>query len=317
MKYAFYENKKRDLFLDRIANIFQVKRKVAENFLHIDLLPSLRFNPLAGVEKTEVLKELEKLDARIVPIYWCEDAYYISSDKTAITSSELFETGAIYIQNASSFVPVLALNPQEEEDILDMCAAPGGKATHIAAKVNNNAHIWINDVSYSRVKTMEKILEKYKANIESTTILPAEELQLKTSQKFDKILLDAQCSGEGMINLNHPRALQYWSIARIRKFQALQLKMIETAYQMLKPGGTLVYSTCTYAPEENEFIINDLLEKHEDIEIVPIEINVETRVPGLASWDGKKFHSSLQNAVRVIPTEFLEGFFVCKLQKTA
>jgi 16S rRNA (cytosine1407-C5)-methyltransferase len=212
-------------------------------------------------------------------------------------------------------LPAILIDPQEGERILDMCAAPGGKSTHIAALTNNNAELWVNDSSYLRVQKMAEILYRYGVKTKEVLIKRAEEITVSSEKLFDRILLDAQCSGEGMINLEHPRAMQYWSMIRIRKFQTLQKRMIDTAYSLLKPGGTLVYSTCTFAPEENEIIIDGFLRRHPDMVIQKSQIELEYRMPGLTRWENRILHQDMTNAIRVLPNIYMEGFFVCKMKK--
>lgn len=321
MKYKYFEDRKRDAFLSRLADIFNIKASIVPIFLNFDQEVSVRINTLKGKDFEDIKKELEKLTT-LEPIPWFPQAFNLPSGRNYLSKSKLFKEGLIYLQNASSLIPVLALDPQPGDYILDICASPGGKASFIAQLTDNKAHLYVNDSVPQRVTKLKSVLDLLSAKAESITQISGEEIDKKLDQRFapiesgfDKILLDAQCSGEGMINLSKPRALKYWSLSRIKKFQTLQINMIFAAYNLLKSGGTLVYSTCTFAPEENEIIINYLLRKYKDIRIEPINIELQNKMPGLTSWQGSKLNPKLKDALRVLPLKNMEGFFVCKLVK--
>lgn len=316
-KYQHYEQKKRELFLDRLAAILQTKRKMVEQLLSIDRLQSLRYNPLSGVPQATVEQAMSARGWQYQAIEWCSDGYFVDTPKSQISDDELVTSGQVFIQNAASFVPALALAPQPDQKILDMNAAPGGKASHIAALSDNQAQLWVNDIDFRRIKKMKQVFEILQVKPSMVLNQPAQHLPETIDDQFDAILLDAQCSGEGLIDLRLPRAMKYWSLARINKFVELQKMMIIAAYQLLKPGGVLVYSTCTFAPEENEGIIQHLLNRESQAEVVPIQLAVASRMPGLIEWQGHSFDNRLSQAVRLVPTPYTEGFFICKLRKPA
>ncbi|MFC1730949.1 RsmB/NOP family class I SAM-dependent RNA methyltransferase [candidate division KSB1 bacterium] len=300
--------------MERIARIFKVRASKASELTSINLKSSLSINPLQNLSYEQLVNEIKGL-TEIESIPWYPSAFKIIGNKQDLTQNKIFTDGNIYIRNASSLLPVIALDPKGGEDILDMCAAPGGKSIHIQSVCNNKANLWLNDISHSRTQNMLEILENYNVKHEPATILPGEILHERIDKKFDKILLDAQCSGEGMLDLSHPQALRFWSTEKIKKFSSLQKRLGASAYEMLKPGGVLVYSTCTYAPEENESIINYLLGKFPDLTIEDIDIEIPGRMNGLTEWGNRKFRPEVKRAVRVIPSEYMEGFFVCKLRK--
>ncbi|MCR4377949.1 MAG: RsmB/NOP family class I SAM-dependent RNA methyltransferase, partial [Rhodospirillales bacterium] len=263
---------------------------------------------------------LDAFGAELEPISWCPGAYHLLSDKRALAESALFQEGHVYIQNASSLIPALALDPQPGERILDVCAAPGGKTAHIQALTGGGANIVANDAMRPRLKKLEEVLKMF--HVEQTVITNFEGQFIDRHADaiggggFDRILLDAQCSGEGMMDLSHPGALRFWSLERVIKMSYLQQKMLTAAWKVLKPGGVLVYSTCTYGPEENEGPIARHLKHHLDAKIEPIDLDIEGRMSGLKSWGDQRFPESLIHAVRIRPSEFLEGFFVCRLRKS-
>jgi NOL1/NOP2/sun family putative RNA methylase len=306
---------KRQALISRTMEILSVGEHEAIELLRTPRQQSVRINPLRGDVKS-TLDELktEGWEGQAVP--WCANGYTIDSGLQEVRDSKAVAEGRAFIQNAASWLPVIMLDPQPAQQILDVCAAPGGKTSHIAALTANGAHIWANDNSRTRLTKLQSNLERLDANIDNYTLYDATMLARKLSgEQFDKILLDAPCSGEGMMNLDNPKDFNSWSVAHIKRLQQLQKKIAGQAWQLLKPGGTLVYSTCTMAPEENEAVVDYLLRTNPDAEIVPIELQLPNRVPAVAEWNGKSFAPATQGCMRLKPSPDVEAFFVCKLQK--
>jgi 16S rRNA C967 or C1407 C5-methylase (RsmB/RsmF family) len=255
------------------------------------------------------------LGLRLEPLGWCPDAYLLDGDKGVLSSSDLFTDGHVYIQNVSSLVPALALNTQPGERVIDLCAAPGGKTAHIAALTGNQAELWANDGIAPRLEKLRGVAEQFHVQLASLTGHPAQFADRYIDATFDRVLLDAQCSGEGLMNPAEPVSLRYWSEERITKYGYLQRKMLVSAFRLLRPGGTLVYSTCTFGPEENEAPVSFLL-RHHGVDVVPIDLPpARNRRPGLRRWRGETFHPGVVDAVRIMPGPVFEGFFVCVLRK--
>lgn len=305
---------KREQWIERTS--LALGLSVAET---IDLLKTprqqaLRINNLKA--RPEILEELKKLGWRGKQYPWFDLGYSIDEGLSAINNSELAANGEVFVQNAASWLPVLALDARAGESVLDVCAAPGGKTSHIASATNNEAHIWANDNSRPRLAKMQANLARLSANIEHFTLFDATMLAKKLSdQQFDKILLDAPCSGEGMMTLGKDKDFATWSVAHIKRLQHLQKRIILQAWQLLAPGGTLVYSTCTMAPEENEAVIDYLLRTAEDAQIVPIDIKTSNQVAPVKHWNGKTYNVEISKCLRLIPSAETEAFFVCKIKK--
>ncbi len=277
----------------------------------------MRLNPLRYLHKDKILADLTKLGWKGKAYPWLEDCYSIESGLKNIRDSRFIQEGTVYIQNAASWLPVLALNPQPGELVLDICAAPGGKANHIAALTNNQSELWVNDNSRTRLAKLKANFERLNVKPSRYTLYDARYLTKKLSDiKFDKILLDAPCSGEGMLTLSIDKDLSTWSVAHIRRLQTLQKQLILQAWQLLKPGGTLVYSTCTMAPEENEMVIDYLLRKAEDTRLVNLGMEFDNQYPALQKWNNKQLNTSIKNCLRLAPSPKLEAFFVAKLCKS-
>lgn len=306
---------KQSLLVERTAAALGVEIDKAVELLKIGRQQSIRLNPLRYSDKSAVLKQLETLGWKGEQYSWIEDGYTLEQGLEAIRDSQLVESGQVYIQNAASWLPVLALDVQPGEKVLDLCAAPGGKTAHIAAVARNLAEIWVNDNSRPRLAKMRANFNRLGVEITESTLYDVTKIASRLEgQLFDKILLDAPCSGEGMMQLDKTKDFESWSVAHIRRLQQLQKKAIVQAVRLLKPGGTLVYSTCTMAPEENEMVIDYLLRKAGDIDIQKIDISCSNAYPTVTTWNAKALHVDINNCLRLGPSNQIEAFFVAKIK---
>lgn len=281
------------------------------------IVPKFRMSMVRGPRQLSIRVNTLKSDQTFPqPIVWAEHCYWSEGDREALTHSKDFEQGRIYLQNAASFIPPLLLNPQPGQRILDMCAAPGGKASHIAALAGNQAELWVNDNSRGRLNRMVANFHTLGVKPHNTTLFAVDTLHRQLPHEyFDRILLDAPCSGEGMIDLDNPQSLKSWSVAHIKRLQRVQKKAIATAWGLLRPGGILVYSTCTMAPEENEAVIDYLLRKQETAQLLPIDLDIPNRIAALKSWNSKSFTNDLSACLRLAPSQDIEAFFVALVRK--
>ncbi|MDO4780872.1 MAG: RsmB/NOP family class I SAM-dependent RNA methyltransferase [Candidatus Saccharibacteria bacterium] len=268
---------------------------------------SLRVNPLRGgvAPKDEMA------------IDWCLNGYTLTHDQD--NYAEAVTEGRVYIQNAASWLPVLALDPLSGERILDMCAAPGGKSSHIQAITDNQAELICNDNSRPRLIKLRANLQRL--GVEADYLL-ADATKLSRRDdlgQFDKILLDAPCSGEGLmtLRLEDDKLFDSWSVAHIRRLSDLQKKLITEAWRLLRPGGTLVYSTCTMAPEENEAVVAYLLRRQPDAALMAMNLpELPNRAPAVQQWNNRDFSHDMSACLRLTPGELTEAFFVAKLHKS-
>ncbi|MEK6871318.1 MAG: RsmB/NOP family class I SAM-dependent RNA methyltransferase [Nanoarchaeota archaeon] len=224
--------------------------------------------------------------------------------------------GYYYIQEITSMMPIFALQPKENELMLDLCASPGSKTTQAAAMMKNAGTIIANDVSGGRISILAANLERCGVANAIVTLHSGFELGEKLKKlyyQFDKILLDAPCSGEGNVR-NSPRTYLEWSEGLLKMLSRKQKKLASIVASLLKKEGELLYSTCTYAPEENEEIVQYLLDNF-PLEISFLSLPLKTR-PGITHWKNKTFSPSMSRAARIYHHDNdLEGFFVCKLRK--
>lgn len=226
---------------------------------------ALRFNPLKG-EKAEFL---EKASFTMRPVPWEENGYYYEAEDTP-GKHPFHEAGVYYIQEPSAMAPVPFLEVKPGERVLDLCAAPGGKSTQIAAALKGKGLLVCNEIHPARAKILSENVERMGIRNAIVTNETPEKLSEVFVGYFDKILVDAPCSGEGMFRKNGEAAEQ-WSLENVTLCGERQDGILDCADKMLRPGGRLVYSTCTFAPIENEGSISRFLQRHPDYQILPVE----------------------------------------------
>ena len=225
--------------------------------------------------------------------------------------------GYYYVQEISSMLPMLALKPEAGDMILDLCASPGSKTTQAAAMMNNEGTIIANELSMGRIGILNSNLER--CGVMNTIVTRKEGVALcnrflkKSQIRFDKILVDAPCSGEGTLRKS-PKTFEMWNVNMIKKIAGVQKQLAVAALKILKVGGEMIYSTCTLAPEEDEFIVNHLIENF-DVEIEQIKLPLKFRC-GVCEWEGKSLSKEVKKCLRLYPQDNdTDGFFVSKIVK--
>lgn len=225
--------------------------------------------------------------------------------------------GYYYVQEISSMLSVLALDPQPGELILDLCASPGSKTSQIAARMQNTGTLIANDFKMNRIKILAATLER--CGVSNTIITRNDAIALcarltKRRFLFDRILLDAPCSGEGTLR-SSPKTFLMWNPKMIDKLARMQKKFLAFALKCLKKSGTLVYSTCTHAPEENESVIDFAL-RNFPVRVESLSLPLSCR-PGTTLWQNESYHPDVKKTCRIYPHDNdSEGFFVAKLTLT-
>jgi NOL1/NOP2/sun family putative RNA methylase len=271
---------------------------------------SFRVNTLKA-DRDRIKRRFEGYGIPIKQSPWYEDAF-ISEEFDVGATFEHF-TGEIYIQELVSMLPPLLVKEELKKvrAVLDGCAAPGSKTTQMAAVMENKGLIVANDISYSRIKALKFNLEKAGA---INTVITNRDLRSFPKSEYDVILLDASCSSEGTIRKNYS-IFKLWSEKHIHSLARMQKQLIVKAFDMLKPGGTMVYSTCTFAPEENEAVLDHLLKERPAL-LKSFTIKGLRLSPPLEEWKGKFFHDEVGKAVRVWPHHNdTGGFFLAKVTK--
>jgi NOL1/NOP2/sun family putative RNA methylase len=295
---------------------FEIKMKILlkdeyEAYLKSYDLPKyqgFRVNTLkVSLEEWETInpfKETEKVS-------WCEEGFYYE-DSVKPTKHPYYYAGLYYMQEPSAMAPGAYIPIDKGDRVLDLCAAPGGKSTQIAARLGQTGVLVANDISTSRARALLKNIENFGARNVIVTSETPEKLAVKCKSYFDKILIDAPCSGEGMFRKSE-EAIKNWETYNTEVCCGLQRSILEDAAQMLKPSGMILYSTCTFAPEENEGMIQEFLLKHTDFKVIPLEpkAGMQKAHPEWVNGDVQ-----IAGAIRLWPHHVKgEGHFVCLLQK--
>ncbi len=233
----------------------------------------------------------------------------------ALTETEWMKSGYLYLQNFSSFLPALALDPQPGERVLDLCAAPGSKTTQLAALMRNQGRITAVEVVKDRFFRLRSVCEMLGATNVDFKLMDGRRFRFQ-GEFFDRVLVDAPCSSEGRFNVTDPKSYAYWSPRKINEMAHKQRGLLMTASHLVKPGGLLVYSTCTFAPEENEETVNWLLRKLKgSLELIPVPGAFAPMYPALLNWKSHAFSPELRHCVRVRPDSLWEGFFLACFRK--
>jgi len=269
----------------------------------------IRLNPMKASTKWLYNKDWE-----VEKVSWYELGYKIIKGPENIGNTPEHRLGLFYVQDAASMIPPVVLDPKPGERVLDLTAAPGSKTTQIAEIMRWGGVIVANDISMARINILSSNIQRMGSiNVVITQLDGRFIHKVFGNEKFDKVLLDAPCSSVGEVRRNW-RPLMRWSLRLVFRLSKLQKELATAAYHALKPGGKMVYSTCTLEPEENEEVIQHLIEL--GAEVLEIEVpGLKTR-PGLQEWNGKKFDSCVSKSLRIYPHyNNTLGFFVCLLQK--
>lgn len=305
-----------DRLLDRLRTLY-TKTEFTKllNAFSEKPIPSFRTNTLK-TSSQRLFLQLTTLGFRIETVSWYPDAFILKNRSIReLTETDAYKKGFFYIQNLSSMVPVLALDPKPGECVLDIAAAPGSKTTHIAALMQNSGEITANDISFKRLFKLRENLTSM--GVTNTKVLNLSGISFwkRLPEYFDKTLVDVPCSMEGRIRCFDQKTYQDWSVKKIKQLSQLQKYLLRSGISATKVGGTIIYSTCTLSPEENEEVIEWVMAKTpaallvENITIANLSIN-----PGLSAW-GKKEFIYTKKTGRIFPSKFMEGFFIVKIKK--
>ncbi|MEM3761941.1 MAG: NOL1/NOP2/sun family putative RNA methylase [Archaeoglobaceae archaeon] len=295
--------------------LFERLRKIdgsREFFESLDkpLRKSVRINTLkASVEI--VVERLFREGILEEKVPWCDFGYYVRTEEfSKIPEHQL---GVIFPQSSVSMVPPLLMDLEKGMRVLDLCASPGAKTTEIAQLMENEGCIIANDVKNDRLNILISNLQKCGVLIAKVTMMDGRKFA-RFENKFDAVLVDAPCSNLGMIRRNYSYA-KIWSQKLSLDLSKLQKELILAGYKALKPGGVLVYSTCTLEPLENEAVV-DYLIKNTNAEVEEIKIKLRS-IPGFTEFENYEFLEEVRKCIRIHPQlNDSEGFFIAKLIKS-
>jgi len=297
-------------FIERYSSLtdWEQFKKYSLSFLR----KSIRVNTLLA-SISEVRKSLNKKGWKLEQIPWCKEGFWIDNPERRDVGNLLeHHLGKIYVQEAASMIPPLVLKPKPKDLVLDMCAAPGSKTTQMAAMMKNKGLIVANDYKGNRLQSLGINLQRSGLTNAIITLMPG---QRYNNFKFDKILVDAPCSGTGTIRKSL-RTINMWNPGMVKNLAKQQKKLLINAFDNLKDGGELVYSTCSLEPEENEGVIDFLLEQRSNAKVMPV------RLPGLKvsnpvlNFGNKEYNAEIKEVIRIWPQDNdTEGFFIAKINK--
>ncbi len=307
------------VFLERLKRIFPFSKwdELVNTFAQ-EKPTTFRVNTLKA-KSAEIEEKLSGSGFQIHRISWYPDAFLIRKGTLRdLQATDFYKKGEIYVQSLPSMIPPLVLLPASGDYVLDLTAAPGSKTTQMACLMNGEGKILANDNNKPRFFRLKSNVELQGAPNIELSLHYGETFGKKFPETFDKILLDAPCSAEGRFEASEPSSFGYWKPSKVYEMAKKQKKLLFSALHALKPGGTLVYSTCTYAPEENEGVLNWALQKFGDaVKVEPVSVQLPNQMSGITSWEKESFNPAVKKAVRILPNQQMEGFFIAKLSRSA
>jgi len=240
-----------------------------------------------------------------------KDAFLLpSNQRKLITKTSVYTENLIYIQSLSSIFSALELGVKSSDWVLDLAAAPGGKSLIFSETAQKVSSV---EPDKSRFFAMKRNFKKMGAKNIQTYNKDGRFVYKATPEWFDRVFLDAPCSSEAHIDIK--KGITWWSTRRIYKFAKLQKELIISAFESLKSGGVMIYATCTFAPEENEAVVDFLLKKYSNATVVPIEHNLKSVKSGICKWQDEEYSDEVKNSLRFLPTDGFSGFFMAKIAK--
>jgi len=305
----------KDKFVARYSSLTDFEKFREFSFYY--LRKSIRVNTLK-IDINKLVKRVSK-EWKLEPVPWCKEGFWIEhrgeGDEKRRDVGNLIEhvLGYIYVQEAASMIPPLVLDPQPGERVLDMCAAPGSKTTQIAQYMKNKGALVGNDVTGIRLAALG--INTQRCGVRNI-IMTRMQGHRFYGIEFDRVLVDAPCSGTGTIRKSL-KTIDMWNPKLASYLAKTQKSLAKTAFTLLKPGGTMVYSTCTLEPEENEGVVDFLLNTFPDARVEEINLDIK-RSECVTNFEGKTYSDEVKKCLRIWPQDNdTEGFFVAKIRKTS
>lgn len=312
-----------------MLSVMEVKKRLPRDFieelynLHSPLVADKILAGMAGKRNTtlrvntlkyniqDLMRYFREINIKFERVSFLSDALVIkNATEKDIQKLDIYEKGYIYLQSLSSMIPPLVLGAKENEQILDMASAPGSKTTQISAMMNNTGHIIANELDKIRCERLKFNLNNQGATNVEVINGYGEKLGERYPKNFDRVLLDTPCSGEGRFIAEIAGTYRNWSLKTVKELSKIQRKLIKSGYNALKPGGIMVYSTCTLNLEENENILKWALENL-SLKMMDIDLNIKSAIPG----DKLGTNLGLEKAIKILTNKETEGFFIAKLRK--
>lgn len=296
----------------------QDQQKALLEELEKPLHPSFRINPLKVENNNKLTEWAARYHWQLKKVPFCEDGYWVTNSQFPISKTIEHQLGNYYIQDAASMLPVelFDFNVDDSPLILDMASSPGGKTTHLNAKSMDKALILANDSSRDRLTALKIVLQNWGASHVAVTNYPGEYFGNWFPETFDRILLDAPCSMQGLRE-SESHAIKPITQKEINQLAKRQLKLLESALKAVKVNGQVVFSTCTLTIEENEMVLDEILKTHKEaIRIEPLRKPLRETSPAITQLQEFSFQEQVKNAARIWPFNFgTAGFFAAKITK--
>jgi len=275
------------------------------------LTPSIRVNTLK-IDKNNLKNRLLTKGFKLESIDWIHSGFKIRKSPLNLGSTHEYLQGFYYIQSIAPMLPAIILKPGPGDVVIDMCAAPGGKATHLAQIMNNNGNLILIERNIKRIPALEINLRRM--GVSNSIVINDDAVNLsKMNLKANKILLDAPCTGEGLIRQDSSRKRSK-TLKDINKLSNIQRALLKTGLNSLNPGGQLLYSTCSIAPEENELVLHEVLKYNTDFAIVKIPNSYG--VDGITEVYNKTLREDIKYSQRLYPhLHNTIGFFISLIEK--
>ncbi|MAG17903.1 MAG: tRNA methyltransferase [Candidatus Diapherotrites archaeon] len=298
-------------FREKYSKIMGKESDTFFEYCKIKMPKSIWINSLK-IKPEILVKELREKEWILEKLFH-ENAYSLK-EVTRPGQSEQFKQGLFNVQEKSSMLPALALDPKKGETVLDATAAPGNKTLQLSCLMNGTGKIVCVEKNVQRFKSLNFNVRKF--GMKNVIAKRMDLLEAKRKNIFDKVLLDAPCSSEGLVRKNFD-ALKEWGFGLVERKAELQKKLLQKSLQLLKVNGELVYSTCSLSPEENEGVISTAIEEG-NAELVGVKFSDFKTRDGLKEYNGTKFSEGIEKCVRIYPQDNdSQAFFVAKIRKTS
>lgn len=235
-----------------------------------------------------------------------------AEDRLGLLEHPAVAAGSFYPMNPSSVLAARALGVDEDMEVLDLAAAPGGKTLLLAMAMNNGGRIAAVEPVKARFHRMRANLARCGVTNVQFYVADGRSIGRKVPERFDRVLLDAPCSSEARIRLDDPATYRHWKPRKVRETSRKQRGLIRSAFAALKPGGEMVYCTCAFSPEENELVVDHLLGAEPTAVVLPLD---GPGVPGLTHWQTRALNPKLGDCRRILPDDLFDGFFLARIRK--
>ncbi len=313
------------VFKERFKEMLKTQDEY-DKFEEIILTPqrkSFRINGIKTNNSEELIFSLKSKGIKFSQVPWCENSFFIDFSKDETQRGDLGNLyehflGKIYVQEATSMTPPLLLEIPEDIPrdfkVLDMASSPGSKTTQLGDYMNNKGILVANELDYKRLGPLKINLER--SGLTNVIITNNDGSLIKGEEVFDRILLDAPCSGSGVIRKS-PKTIRTYNPNQLKSISKLQLKLIQRAFELLKKGGIMTYSTCSLDPEENEFLIDDFLKNNSNAKLMEAKLDNIILNNKLTEFQGRKIPIEItEKTIRIWPQDNdTNGFFVAKIKK--